>query len=128
MTAYSSPFGGDIISGGHSSFEPYSGYHDSSVHSDIPSYAFDHSDHHDFHDHHDHHDFHDQHEHHDFDHHSFDDSYFPGSPHDSSPPGGIDAPPSGNIKDSASDSAPLSMSPTYRRVGRKRRAARPQIE
>lgn len=126
ITSYSSPV--DISShiSSYPGIDPYSGYHDSTVHSDIPSYAFDH------HDHHDHHHDHDFHEHHhDFDHHSYD-NYYPDHSHGISSPGG-DSPPSsqpslGDIKDSQGDSPP--MSPTYRRVGkhRRRRGVKPQIE
>lgn len=126
ITSYSSPFAGDIS--GHSSYpniDPYSAYHDSTIHSDIPSYAFDH-DHHDHHDHHDYrheHDYHHDH-HHDFDH--FTDHI---SSHDAPPAGGGSA--QSAIDDpNSSGGSPPAMSATYRRVGkhRRRRAAKPQVE
>ncbi|XP_031622464.1 uncharacterized protein LOC116340234 [Contarinia nasturtii] len=127
VTSYSSPL--DISSHiSYPSVEPFSGYHGSAVHSDIPSYAFDHHDHHDdFHDHH--HDYH-----HDFDHHSHDfENYFPDHPHDiSSPPGGDSPLPPSSTNDGkdSPDNSPPTMSATYRRVGkhRRRRATRPQID
>lgn len=45
-TAYSSPFADDISPHG---FESYPGYHDPSLHSAIPSYAYDHDHHHPHH-------------------------------------------------------------------------------
>ncbi|XP_055319807.1 uncharacterized protein LOC129577201 [Sitodiplosis mosellana] len=115
ITSYSSP--NDILS--HISYDPYSGYHDSTIHSDIPSYAYDHHHEHDFHDHH-----HDENHSHDFDHFGhFQDQ----SPQGVSSPGS-DAPPSPSSSASPSDSP--AMSPTYRRVGkhRRRRAVKPQVD
>lgn len=130
ITSYSSP--ADISShiSSYPGIDPYSGYHDSTVHSDIPSYAFDHHDHHHDHDFHDHH--HDFEHHHDYDHHSSD-NYYPDHSHGISSPGGDSPQPSfqpspSDMKDAQGDSP--AMTPTYRRVGkhRRRRAVKPQVE
>ena len=114
MTAYSNPFADDISTHG---FEPYAGYHDPTIHSAIPSYAFDH-------DHHPHH----------FDHHATDfGHYIPDHMHThtqgmmndegeskDSDMGGGGGGGGGNGGGSNGGSAPA-MSSTYRRVGRHRR-------
>lgn len=112
ITAYSSPFAGDISS---HNLEHYSSIHDSTVHSDAPSYSFDHGPH-DL-----------DHEHHEFEHHSSDFGHYIPDTHDISSGGGEMM--SGESKNSASGSVP-SMSATYRRVGkhRRRRANKQQIE
>lgn len=100
MTAYSSPYADDIT---------YTGYHDPTLHSAIPSYAFDH-------DHHLHH----------FDHATDYGRYLPDHTHlpgmmtdgtvskDSDMSGG-----SGG--DGGGGAAAAAMSSTYRRIGRNRR-------
>lgn len=100
-TAYSSSLAEDVSSHG---YEPMYGYHDPTLHSAIPSYAFDH-DHHPLH----------------FDHHVPDyGHYVPGH---TNVHGMVSD--DGEAKESdmggGEAAASTAMSPTYRRVGRHRR-------